>query len=86
MAVRVQMTMVSAKTSKMPNIPCLTGLLVSAQAWAMEPVPRPASLEKMPRETPFCILRKMLPMAPPVKARGSNAPPTMEASTAGKRR
>ena len=32
MAVRVQMTMVSAKTSKMPNIPCLTGLRVSAQA------------------------------------------------------
>ena len=80
------MTMVSAKTSKIPNIPCLTGLRVSAQAWAMEPVPRPASLEKMPRETPFCILRKTLPMAPPVKARGSNAPPTMEASTAGKRR
>ena len=30
MAVRVQMTMVSAKTSKMPNIPCLTGLRVSS--------------------------------------------------------
>ena len=34
----------------------------------MEPVPRPASLENIPRETPFCMLRNKLPTAPPVKA------------------
>ena len=85
MAVSVQMTMVSAKTSKMPNIPCLTGFFVSAQAWAMEPVPRPASLEKIPRETPFCILTKRLPMTPPVKAAGLKAPAKMASMTAGKR-
>ena len=80
-AVRVQMTMVSAKTSKIPNIPCLTGFLVSAQAWAMEPVPRPASLEKMPRETPFCMLMNRLPMVPPVKAAGLKAPAKIASST-----
>ena len=85
MAVSVQMTMVSAKTSKMPNIPCLAGFFVSAQAWAMEPVPRPASLEKIPRETPFCILTKRLPMTPPVKAAGLKAPAKMASMTAGKR-
>ena len=85
MAVSVQMTMVSAKTSKMPNTPCLTGFFVSAQAWAMEPVPRPASLEKIPRETPFCILTKRLPMTPPVKAAGLKAPAKMASMTAGKR-
>ena len=31
-AVRVQMTMVSVNTSKIPKNPCLTGLRVSAQA------------------------------------------------------
>ena len=79
------MTMVSAKTSKMPNMPCFTGFLVSAQAWAMLPVPRPASLEKMPRDTPFFRLRNTLPTTPPVKARGWKAPPTMAASTPGSR-
>lgn len=58
-----------------------TGFLVSAQAWAMEPVPRPASLEKMPRETPFCMLMNRLPMVPPVKAAGLKAPATMDSST-----
>ncbi len=36
-AVRVQMTMVSVNTSKIPKNPCLTGLRVSAQACAIEP-------------------------------------------------
>ena len=35
---------------------------------------RPASLEKMPRDTPFCILTNRLPMVPPVNAAGLNAP------------
>lgn len=79
------MTMVSAKTSKMPNRPCRTGSCVSAQAWAIEPVPRPASLEKMPRATPFCMLVKKLPTTPPVTAMGWKAPVTMAPSTAGTR-
>ena len=77
-AVSVQMIIVSANTSKMPNMPCVTGFCVSAQAWAIEPVPRPASLEKMPRETPFCILTNRLPMMPPVNAAGLNAPSKMD--------
>jgi len=77
--------MVSTNTSKMPNTPCFTGFFVSAQACAIEPVPRPASLEKMPRETPRCMLMNRLPMAPPVKAFGLNAPTTIDASTSGRR-
>ncbi len=69
-AVSVQMTMVSMKTSKIPKNPCLTGFFVSAHAWAMEPVPSPASLEKIPRDTPFFILRNILPTTPPVTADG----------------
>ena len=68
-------------TSKIPNIPCFTGFLVSAHAWAMDPVPRPASLEKIPLETPFFILRNRLPTTPPVIAEGWNAPSIMEANT-----
>ena len=52
-AVNVQMTMVSTKTSKIPKSPWRTGYLVSAEAWAIEPVPSPASLEKIPQDTPF---------------------------------
>ena len=51
----------------------------------MEPVPRPASLEKMPRATPFCMLVKKLPTIPPVTAMGEKAPVTMAPSTAGMR-
>ena len=52
-AVRVQITIVSTNTSKIPKKPCFTGFLVSAQACAIDPVPRPASFEKIPRDTPF---------------------------------
>ena len=34
--------------------------------------------EKMPRETPFCILTNRLPMMPPVNAAGLNAPSKMD--------
>ena len=54
--------------------PALPAFLVSAQAWAMEPVPRPASLEKIPRDTPRFMLVKKLPITPPVTACGWNAP------------
>ena len=82
-AVSVQITIVSANTSKIPKSPCFTGFLVSAQACAMEPVPRPASLEKIPLDTPFFILKKKLPITPPVTADGWNAPSKIEANTAG---
>ena len=77
-AVSVQIRIVSVNTSKIPNIPCFTGSPVSAHAWAMEPVPRPASLEKIPRATPFFILRKKLPTIPPVTEAGWNAPSIIE--------
>ena len=67
----------------MPKKPCCTGWRVSAQAWAMEPVPRPASLEKMPRATPFCRLKKQLPTTPPVTAAGLNAPWKIQLKTCG---
>ena len=52
MAVRVQTTMVSAKTSKMPHIPCWTGSLTLEEEWTITEEPRPASLEKAPRLKP----------------------------------
>ena len=75
--------MVSVNTSKIPNIPCFPGFLVSAHAWAIEPVPRPASLEKIPLETPFFILINRLPTAPPVTAAGLKAPSKMAWITDG---
>ena len=65
---------VSANTSKIPKSPCFTGLSVSAQAWAIEPVPRPASFEKIPRDTPFWRATNIAPTIPPVTACGLNAP------------
>ena len=82
-AVIVQITIVSTNTSKIPKNPCLTGFCVSAHAWAIEPVPRPASLEKIPLDTPFFILIKKLPTAPPVTEAGENAPSKIDANTPG---
>ena len=50
--VMVQITMVSMKVPSMATMPCLTGFLVRAAACAIGALPRPASLEKMPRATP----------------------------------
>ena len=61
------------------------GSSTSEAAWAMEPVPRPASLEKMPRDTPFFIHKNRLPTAPPVTAEGLKAPLRIMASTPGTR-
>ena len=80
-AVSVQITIVSTKTSKIPKNPCFTGFLVSAHACAIEPVPRPASLENIPLDTPFFILIKKLPTAPPVTAAGENAPWNIDLNT-----
>ena len=77
------MTIVSTNTSNIPKKPCFTGFLVSAQACAIEPVPRPASLEKIPLDTPFFILIKKLPIAPPVTDAGLKAPLNMETKTEG---
>ena len=41
------------KVSVMDTRPCLTGSLVWAAAAAIGALPRPASLEKIPRATPF---------------------------------
>ena len=73
----------STNTSNIPKKPCFTGFLVSAHAWAIEPVPSPASLEKIPLDTPFFILIKKLPITPPVTDAGLNAPLNIDANTAG---
>ena len=73
-AVRVQMTMVSAKTSKIPYRPCWTGLLVSAAAWAMAAEPRPASLEKaLLRRPQTMVCLSAIPLAAPPSALGVKA-------------
>ena len=69
-AVSVQITIVSVNTSWGPYYGCFAGWEVSAVALAMEPVPRPASLEKIPRDTPFFILVNKVPTIPPVNAAG----------------
>ena len=56
-AVRVQTTMVSAKTSKMPHMPCCTGSLTLEDACTMTDEPRPASLENAPRLKPQVMAR-----------------------------
>ena len=76
----VQMTMVSMNVPVMLTRPCLTGSFVLAAAAAMGALPRPASFEKMPRATPFCIAMNIVPTAPPVTAFGANAASTMTAT------
>ena len=71
--VMVQMTMVSMNVPVMQTRPCRAGSFVRAAAAAIGAEPRPASLEKMPRATPFCIATKMVPTMPPVNADGLNA-------------
>ncbi len=81
-AVMVQITVVSANTSKMPNRPCCTGPLVSAAAWAIGAEPKPASLENTPRATPLVMaLVMVMPTAPPTTAEGLKAPTKMALST-----
>src|SRR5690606_32687136 len=72
--VMLQMMMVSMNVPSMPIRPERTGLLLVPAAWAMPAVPRPASLEKMPRATPQPIAAiTAAPAKPPVAAPGWEA-------------
>ena len=82
-AVSVQITIVSINTSKTPYRPCLTGSSVSADACEIDPVPRPASFENIPLETPFFMQRNIDPTTPPVAADGLNAPSNIIWNTCG---
>ena len=75
--------MVSANTSNIPKNPCFTGFPVSADACAIGPVPSPASFENIPLDTPFFMLKKKLPIIPPVTALGLNAPYIILPKTSG---
>ncbi|MNN82000.1 hypothetical protein D3C81_1988850 [compost metagenome] len=67
-------TMVSMKVPSMPIRPERTELWVVPAAWAMPAVPRPASLEKMPRATPKRIAAiTAAPAKPPLAAAGLKA-------------
>ena len=59
-AVREQTMMVSAKTSKMPHMPCITGSLTLELECTMTEEPRPASLENTPRFMP-CSIASFIP-------------------------
>ena len=63
--------------------PWRTGSLVCAAAAAIGALPRPASLEKIPLATPFCIATSMLPTTPPVIALGENAASTIILNAVG---
>ena len=58
-AVSVQTTMVSAKTSKMPHMPCCTGSRTLEDECTMTDEPRPASLENAPRLKPHVMACEM---------------------------
>ncbi len=82
--VMVQITRVSTKTSKAPQIPCLKGCSVLAVAWAMGAVPNPASFESMPRDIPVCMaLATVAPANPPATGAGDKACLNIRAKTSG---
>ena len=80
----VQIINVSIKVPSIAIVPCLTGLLVAAAAWAIGAEPKPDSLEKMPLETP---MRKanitVAPAKPPVAAVPLKALSTINTNAAG---
>ncbi len=79
-----QMMMVSMKVPSMPIRPERTGHLLVPAAWAMPAVPRPASLEKMPRATPKRIAAiTAAPAKPPVAATGLKADWKISANAPG---
>ena len=84
--VMVQTMMVSMKVPIMPTSPEKTGSRVAPAAWAMPAVPRPASLEKMPRATPMRMaISTVEPRKPPVAAVGLKACSKISANAAGMR-
>ena len=77
--VNVQITKVSANTSKIPCRPCSTGPSVSAAAWAIAADPRPASLEKALLLRPHTRASfKAIPLAAPSTASGVKAEVTIK--------
>ena len=68
-AVMVQTTEVSAKTSKMPHMPCLTGSLTSELLWTITDEPRPASFENTPLLQP-CVMTSLMAMPATAPATG----------------
>ena len=64
----VQITIVSMNVPVMDTRPWRTGSFVWAAAAAIGALPRPDSLEKIPRAIPFCIATTMVPIAPPASA------------------
>ena len=79
--VRVQTTMVSAKTSKMPKKPCFTGSRSEVEAWAIGAEPSPASFENTPRRRPQ--LRQARTLMPAQTDCGLKAHTNMSRKTAG---
>lgn len=65
---------VSTRTPRDCAIPCLTGWEVSAEEEMFGRVPIPASLENIPLRRPMLIT---VPMPPPTREEGLNAPPMM---------
>ena len=65
------------------QVPACTGSFVCAAAAAIGALPSPASFEKIPRATPFCIATNILPTAPPVTAFGENAASIIVLNAAG---
>ena len=72
--VKVQMMIVSMKVPVMEMRPCSAGHLVLAAAATIGALPRPDSLEKTPRATPFRMATKTVaPRKPPAAAVGVKA-------------
>ena len=71
----------------MPSIaivPCFTGLLVFAAAWAIGALPNPASLENTPRAIPnLMAIKTVAPANPPVAALPLNALSTIIPNASG---
>ncbi len=79
-----QTMMVSMNVPSIPIMPERTELVVVPAAWAIPAVPRPASLEKIPRATPKRIAAiTAAPAKPPVAAIGVKAWVKIRSNAAG---
>jgi len=74
---------VSTKVPVIVTSPCLTGSFVLAAAAAIGALPRPASFEKIPLATHYCIATIIAPSAPPAIAIRPTALSTISTSAAG---
>lgn len=83
-AVIVHTTIVSAKTSKIPHMPCFTALGSSEAACAKTELPSPASFEKTPLATPVrTAWKREYPATPPKADRKENASEKIRLMAAG---